>query len=288
VAARWRAATFVHILEFSLLLLVVSYAAGLVGALTGLGGGVVLVPTLVLLFHVDIHYAMGASLISVIATSSGAAAAFVREGYTNLRIAMFLEMAAVAGAVGGALLAAYLEASVIAVIFGGVLAFSSYFSFKRHEEAEPGRASHPWALRLGLEGSYRTAAGPRPYHVQHVPAGAGLMALAGALSGLLGIGAGAVKVLAMDQAMRLPYKVSTATSNFVIGITAAASAGVYFTRGYVDPGLTMPVMLGVLLGALTGVRVMVGTKAHGLRVLFSIVILVLAAEMIYQGVRGGL
>jgi uncharacterized membrane protein YfcA len=278
----------VHILEFSLLLLIVSYAAGLVGALTGLGGGVVLVPTLVLLFGVDIHYAMGASLISVIATSSGAAAAFVREGYTNLRIAMFLEVAAVVGAVAGALLAAHLDASIIAVIFGAVLAFSSYFSFRRREEVEPDRASHPWAVRLRLEGSYRTEAGPQGYHVQHVPAGAGLMALAGALSGLLGIGAGAVKVLAMDQAMRLPYKVSTATSNFVIGITAAASAGVYFTRGYVDPGLTMPVMLGVLLGALTGARVMVGTTGRGLRILFSIVILVLAAQMIYQGLRGGL
>jgi len=278
----------VPIFEFSLLLLIVSYAAGLLGALTGLGGGVVLVPTLVLLFGVDIHYAMGASLISVIATSSGAAAAFVREGFTNLRIAMFLETAAVVGAVAGALLAAHLDASVIAVIFGGVLAFSSYFSFRRREEAEPALTSHPWALRLGLEGSYPTKAGPRHYQVQHVPAGAGIMALAGALSGLLGIGAGAVKVLAMDQAMRLPYKVSTATSNFVIGITAAASAGVYFTRGYVDPGLTMPVMLGVLLGALTGARIMVGTRARGLRVLFSVVILVLATEMIYQGLVGGL
>jgi uncharacterized membrane protein YfcA len=277
-----------HTLEFSLLLLTVSYAAGLVGALTGLGGGVVLVPTLVLLFGVDIHYAMGASLISVIATSSGAAAAFVREGYTNLRIAMFLEVAAVIGAVAGALLAAHLDASVIAVVFGVVLAISSYFSFERREGAEPERASHPWAVRLGLDGSYRTEAGLRDYRVQHVPAGAGLMALAGALSGLLGIGAGAVKVLAMDQAMRLPYKVSTATSNFVIGITAAASAGVYFTRGYVDPGLTMPVMLGVMLGALTGARAMVGIRGRSLRVTFSVVILVLAAEMIYQGLRGGL
>lgn len=276
-----------HILEFSLLLFAVSYAAGLVGALTGLGGGVVLVPALVLLFGVDIHYAMGASLISVIATSSGAAAAFVREGFTNLRIAMFLEMAAVVGAVAGALLATHLNASVIAVIFGGVLAFSSYFSLRRREGAEAHPASHPWALRLGLEGSYHSATGPRHYSVQHVPAGAALMGLAGALSGLLGIGAGAVKVLAMDQAMRLPYKVSTATSNFVIGITAAASAGVYFTRGYVDPGLTMPVMLGVLLGALSGARIMVGAKSRRLRLVFSIVILVLAAEMIYQGLTGG-
>jgi uncharacterized membrane protein YfcA len=283
--ARWR----MNNLEFSLLLLALSYGAGLLGSLTGLGGGVVLVPTLVLLFGVDIHYAMGASLISVIATSSGAAAAFLREGYTNLRIGMFLEVAAVVGALVGALLAAALNAHVIAVIFGVVLLFSAYLSFRRREEAEPDRSSHPWAVRLRLEGSYQTPGKPpRAYRVQNVPAGAALMALAGALSGMLGIGAGAVKVLAMDEAMRLPYKVSTATSNFVIGITAAASAGIYLTRGYVDPGLTMPVMLGVLAGARSGARIMAGAKSQRLRIVFSIVILALAVEMIYEGLTGGL
>jgi uncharacterized membrane protein YfcA len=276
-----------HVVEFSAYLLIVSYCAGLLGSLTGLGGGVVLVPALALLFNVELHYAMGASLISVIATSSGAAAAFVREGYTNLRIGMFLEVAAVVGAVVGALLASMLNEHVIAVVFG-VMLLSSSLSFRRTEEREGDRPSHPWAVKLHMEGTYCTSAGELPYRVQHVPVGLGLMGLAGALSGLLGIGSGALKVLAMDQAMRLPYKVSTATSNFVIGITAAASAGIYFTRGYVDPGLTMPVMLGVLVGSLTGARLMVGAKSQVLRVLFRLAILGLAFEMVYQGITGKL
>ena len=275
------------ILEFTALLLFVAYAAGLLGSLTGLGGGVVLVPALVLLFHVDIHYAMGASLISVIATSSGAAAAFVREGYTNLRIGMFLEVGAALGAIAGAFIAALLPANVIAVIFGVVLLFSAYLSYRRKEDSEPDRESHPWAVRLKMEDSYPTPAGPKAYRVYKVPTGLSLMGAAGVLSGLLGIGSGAVKVLAMDQAMRLPYKVSTTTSNFIIGITAAASAGIYFSRGYVDPGLTMPVMLGVLLGSLTGAKILVGARSEALRLIFSLVILGLAIQMIYQGVFGG-
>ena len=271
-------------LEFSSYLLIVSYIAGFLGALTGLGGGVVLVPALVLLFRVDIHYAMGASLISVIATSSGAAAAFIREGYTNLRIGMFLEVGAVLGAIVGAFVAALLNAHVIAVIFGMVLLASAYLSLRRDEATESDRPSHPWATRFSMEGVRPTLTGPRDYRVHNVPAGLGLMGLAGTLSGLLGIGSGAVKVLAMDYAMRLPYKVATTTSNFIIGITAAASAGVYFTRGYVDPGLTMPVMLGVLVGSLTGARVLGSTKSHSLRIVFGLVILALGIEMIYNGV----
>jgi uncharacterized membrane protein YfcA len=276
------------ILVFSAYLLGVSFGAGFLGALTGLGGGVVLVPSLVLLFHVDIHYAMGASLISVIATSSGAAAAFIREGFTNIRIGMFLEASAVIGALVGAVVAAILNANVIAVIFGLVLLFSAYLSFRRKESHEEDRPSHPWAVRLRMEDSYPTPAGERSYRVHNVPSAFGLMGLAGVLSGLLGIGSGAVKVLAMDQAMRLPYKVSTTTSNFIIGITAAASAGVYFTRGYVDPGLTMPVMLGVLVGSLVGARILGGARSQTLRVIFSLVILLLAVEMLYNGIRGGL
>jgi uncharacterized membrane protein YfcA len=278
----------VTVLVFSAYLLAVAFTAGLLGALTGLGGGVVLVPSLVLLFHVDVHYAMGASLISVIATSSGAAAAFIREGFTNLRIGMFLEASAVIGALAGAVVAAILHANVIAVIFGLVLLASAYQSFRRKDEHEQDRPSHPWAVRLRMEGSYPGPLGEQPYRVHNVPAAFGLMGVAGVLSGLLGIGSGAVKVLAMDQAMRLPYKVSTTTSNFIIGITAAASAGVYFTRGYVDPGLTMPVMLGVLLGSLTGARILGRAKSRTLRVTFSLVILLLALEMLYNGITGAL
>lgn len=277
-----------NVIEFTVLVFMVSYLAGLLGALTGLGGGVVLVPALVLLFHVNIHYAMGASLISVIATSSGAAAAFIREGYTNLRIGMFLEMGAAVGAILGAFIAALLPANIIAIIFGLVLLLSAYLSFRRKEDDEQDRPSHPWATRLGLEGTHPTPAGMQRYRVHKVPHGLTLMGIAGMLSGLLGIGSGAVKVLAMDQAMRLPYKVSTTTSNFIIGITAAASAGIYFSRGYVDPGLTMPVMLAVLLGSLTGARILVGARSQALRTVFSIVILGLGLQMIYNGFAGGL
>ncbi len=277
-----------NIVDFSFYVLIVSYGAGLLGALTGLGGGVVLVPALVLLFHVDIHYAMGASLISVIATSSGAAAAFVREGYANIRIGMFLEVAAVIGATAGAVVSAILHAAVIEVVFGIALLLSAYLSFHRRREARVSPASRPWVVRLGLEGSYPDHGIERRYSVHNVSAGFSIMGLAGVLSGLLGIGSGAVKVLAMDKAMGLPYKVSTATSNFIIGITAAASAGVYFTNGYVAPGLTMPVMLGALMGSFTGAKIMVGAKSRTLRMVFSVVIFGLGMEMIYIGIGGRL
>ncbi len=270
---------------FSLLLFAGSLFAGLLGALTGLGGGVVIVPLLTLVFGVDIRYAIGASLVSVIATSSGAAAAYVKEGYSNVRIGMFLEIATTFGALTGAALAAHLPNSAIAVTFGVVLLVSAWLSSRQHRDVA---VEHPdWlATRLRLDSRYPTEDGWVPYHVRGVPQGFGLMYLAGALSGLLGIGSGAVKVLAMDQAMRIPFKVSTTTSNFMIGVTAAASAGVYLNRGYIDPGLAMPVMLGVLAGSLTGARLLSRSSVRALRTLFAIVIFVLALEMIYQGLSG--
>jgi len=264
-----------------------SLAAGFLGALTGLGGGVVIVPMLTLAFGVDIHYAVGASLVSVIATSSGAAAAYVREGYTNLRIGMLLEIATTMGAVVGASLAAVVPADAIAIIFGLVLLHSAYLSRRPHRDEDTALAApDPLARRLRLDSTYPTPDGLRPYHVRRVPAGFALMGVAGVLSGLLGIGSGAVKVLAMDQAMKLPFKVSTTTSNFMIGVTAAASAGVYLSRGYVDPGLAMPVMLGVLAGSFLGARVLVVASSRWLRVVFALVIVVLAIEMIYNGLAG--
>jgi uncharacterized membrane protein YfcA len=274
------------VLTFTCYLLITSAAAGAIGSLTGLGGGVVLVPILVLLFHVNVHYAVGASLISVIATSSGASAAFIREGYTNLRIGMFLQVAACGGALAGAFLAEHLHARIIAIIFGVVLIFSAYMSFKRKEASDQGWPSDRLAVRLGMEGVLPMPGGSKPYSVDHVAGGFSLMAVAGALSGLLGIGSGAVKVLAMDQAMRLPYKVSTTTSNFMIGITAAASAGVYLTHGFIDPGLTMPVMVGVFLGAFVGARFLMVAKTESLRLFFSVIVFVMAVEMIYSGITG--
>ncbi len=274
------------VLEFTALVWIGSLVAGLLGSLTGLGGGVVLVPLLTLLFKVDIRYAIGASLVSVIATSSGAAAAYVKEGFSNIRIGMFLEIATTLGAIVGAFLATKVSASSIAVIFGVTLLYSAFLSRRPRTKQEREVPPDPLATRLRMNGSFPDAGGMRSYNVQSVPTGFSLMFGAGALSGLLGIGSGAVKVLAMDQAMKIPFKVSTTTSNFMIGVTAAASAGIYLNRGYIDPGLAMPVMLGVLIGSLLGARILVEAETKWLRLLFSMVIALLGAEMVYKGLTG--
>lgn len=275
-----------NIAEFTAVVWVVSLIAGFLGSLTGLGGGVVIIPVLSLILGVDIRYAIGASLVSVIATSSGAAAAYVREGFTNIRIGMFLEIATTLGALAGASVAVVMPATAIAVIFGVVLIHSAYLSSRARHERTGDQPPDPLATRLKMNGTYPTPGGPERYHVRHVPGGFAMMFVAGALSGLLGIGSGAVKVLAMDQIMRIPFKVSTTTSNFMIGVTAAASAGVYLRRGYIDPGLAMPVMLGVLAGSLIGARVLVGARTRVLRAVFGLVILLLGIEMIYNGLTG--
>ena len=263
-----------------------SLLAGFLGSLTGLGGGVVVVPLLTLVFGVDIRYAIGASLVSVIATSSGAAAAYVREGFSNIRVGMFLEIATTMGAITGAIVAAYLHLSWIAIIFGLVLLYSAYESVRSRKDSTGPSQPDRLATRLRLDGSFPDSGSVRAYHVSNVPAGFGLMFTAGILSGVLGIGSGAVKVLAMDRAMKLPFKVSTTTSNFMIGVTAAASAGVYLNRGYIDPGLAMPVMLGVLAGSLAGARFLAGAKVKVLRIVFSIVVAALGLEMIFNGLGG--
>jgi uncharacterized membrane protein YfcA len=263
-----------------------SLLAGLLGALTGLGGGVVIIPLMTLAFGIDIRYAVGASLISVIATSSGAAAAYVREGYTNIRIGMFLEVATTIGALGGAALAGVLSTGTIAVVFGVVLAFSAIQSLQASHDLSGAPLSDRAALLLRMNGDYPLGGRRQPYNVTGVAPGFGLMLVAGVLSGLLGIGSGAVKVLAMDRIMRIPFKVSTTTSNFMIGVTAAASAGIYVSRGYVVPEIAMPVMLGVLAGSLAGSRVLVSVRTSVLRKLFAIVVLLLAAEMVFNGVTG--
>ena len=277
-----------NIIEFSLLVCVSSVLAGFLGSLTGLGGGIIITPVLTLALGVDIRYAIGASLVSVIATSSGAAAAYVREGFSNIRIGMFLEIATTLGALGGALLATKMPTSSISIIFGLALLYSAYASSRpRHLHLGDCRPD-PLATRLKMNSVYPTNDGPVGYCPQAVPTGFSLMFGAGVLSGLLGIGSGAVKVIAMDQAMRLPFKVSTTTSNFMIGVTAAASAGVYLSRGYINPGLAMPVMLGVVSGSLVGARVLAEVKTKWLRIVFGVVIAIMALEMIYHGVTGRL
>jgi hypothetical protein len=271
---------------FASLLFGTSIAAGLLGALTGLGGGVVIVPVLALLFKVDIRYAIGASIVSVIATSSGSAVAYVREGLSNIRIGMFLEVATTLGALLGAYLTAKISTHWIAIIFGLVLLYSSFASFSKKSDPPATDQLNPLAQRLELFGTYPGPNGREAYTAQRVPLGFGIMFGAGTLSGLLGIGSGAVKVLAMDQAMKLPFKVSTTTSNFMIGVTAAASAGIYLARGYIDPIIAMPVMLGVLGGSLIGTRVLVKARVTTLKSLFALVIVVLGCEMIYSGITG--
>jgi uncharacterized membrane protein YfcA len=241
---------------------------------------------LTLVLGVDIRYAIGASLVSVIATSSGAAAAYVREGFSNIRIGMPLEVATTLGALIGAVLASKVPNAAIAVVFGIVLIHSAYLSSRAQRDPIGDIPPDPLAQRLRLDSSYPTAKGPKAYRVRAIPGGFSVMFAAGALSGLLGIGSGAVKVIGMDQIMRIPFKVSTTTSNFMIGVTAAASAGVYLNRGYIDPGLAMPVMLGVLIGSLLGARLLAGAKTRVLRLVFAAVILALGVEMIYKGLTG--
>ena len=275
------------LLSFTLFVFLGSFIAGLLGALTGLGGGVVLIPLLTLVFHVDMRYAIGASLISVIATSSGAAAAYVREGYSNVRIGMFLEVATTFGAMFGAFLATRAPTRALAVIFGMVLIYSAWLSRSQVEDGLDNVAINPWSDLLGMSGEYPVAGqGLVSYTVDRIPAGFATMFGAGTLSGLLGIGSGAVKVLAMDKVMRIPFKVSTTTSNFMIGVTAAASAGIYLARGYVDPGLAFPVVLGVLGGSLLGARTLVFCRVSLLRVIFAFVIAALGIEMIVNGWLG--
>ena len=274
-------------LLFTIIVWVTGMLAGFLGALTGLGGGVVLVPALALLFHVDIKYAIGASLVCVIATSSGAAAAYVKEGYSNIRIGMLLEIATTLGAIVGAFLATRISTHAIAIVFGLVLLHAAYQSlFGKKQDTSALLESDSLADKLRLAGDYPIGEKRQAYGVRNVPAGFSLMFGAGALSGLLGIGSGAVKVIAMDRAMRIPFKVSTTTSNFMIGVTAAASAGVYLGRGYIDPRLSMPVVLGVLAGAFLGSKVLVKAPVRALRVTFGVIIFLLALEMIFNGATG--
>lgn len=243
------------------------------------------------MLKVDIRYAVGASIVSVIATSSGAAAAYVRDGLANMRVAMFLELATVAGAVTGAMLAGVVGGRALYFLFGAVMAYSALAMLRKlREDGGPREEPPPNALadRLALHGSYYDASTDREvsYRVHRPLTGLGLMYLAGTVSGLLGIGSGALKVPAMDLAMGLPIKVSTATSNFMIGVTAAASAGIYFARGDIDPFIAGPVCVGVTLGAFAGSRYLAKLKSGSLRMLFVAVLLWVSYEMLSKGIRG--
>lgn len=273
-------------LTFVALVSAIGLGGGIAGALFGLGGGIFIVPALTLLFHVNIKYAIGASIVSVIATSSGAAAAYVRDRITNVRVGMFLEVATVSGALTGALAAGLVPGRILFVAFGSLLLYSIVPMVSRRGADLPAPGPpDPLAARYRLRGHYFDPAIGHEvtYAARRVPAGSAMMYLAGLISGLLGIGSGVFKVLAMDVLMRLPLKVSTATSTFMIGVTAAASAGVYFARGDVNPLVAAPVALGVLVGAWIGSRLMVRTHPQTLRVLFVPLLAYVGMTMVARG-----
>jgi uncharacterized protein len=273
-------------IEFFVATLSLSVAAGLLGSLLGLGGGIIVIPGLTLLLGVDIRYAIGASIVSVIATSSGAAAAYVREHLANLRVAMFLEVATTTGALSGAYVAGLISVRWLYIIFGVVMAYSALAMFrKRHQSAQEDPPPDALCDRLNLHSEYydEATAAHVAYRVTHARTGLGLMYIAGLVSGLLGIGSGALKVPAMDLAMRLPIKVSTATSNFMIGVTAAASAGVYFARGDINPFIAAPVAGGVLAGATAGSRLLGRLQSSSVRAAFVVVLVVVSIQMFYKG-----
>lgn len=273
------------VLIFTIILLVGAYLAGLLGSLTGLGGGLVVIPLLTLGFGIDFHYAIGAALVASIATSSGSASAYVKEGMTNIRLGMFLEIATTLGAVGGAFVALWMPTNIIAVIFGITLIFTAIMT-QRKGPANDNVKGSALAQKLKLYGTYPTKEGLKSYQLTHVISGFFIMIVAGVLSGLLGIGSGVLKVLAMDSAMKVPFKVSTTTSNFMIGVTACASAVVYLQRGYIQPGIAFPIIIGVLGGALTGAKLLKRMQVKLLRRIFSIAILLVAINIIYNGIVG--
>lgn len=275
--------------EFQISLLFISLLAGVVGSLLGIGGGIIIIPALTLFFKVDIRYAIGASIVSVIATSSGAAATYVRERIANLRVAMLLEIATTLGALSGAYLAGRIANRWLYIVFALVMGYSSLIMFKTRSESHlalpvPSR----WADLLQLHSRYfDSALGEEVnYRVAHTRLGLLLMYVAGIVSGLLGIGSGALKVPAMDLAMQLPIKVSAATSNLMIGVTAAASAGVYFMRGDINPFIAAPVAAGVVFGALIGSRLLGKIRSRIIRVAFAAVLLLVCAQMLWKGLWG--
>jgi uncharacterized membrane protein YfcA len=284
-------ASSLHISVTTLILIFLgSLFAGLIGALVGLGGGILVVPMLTIAFGIPLPLAIGASIISVIATSSGAAAAYVRDHITNLRIGMFLEIATTIGAISGAFLAGILSPNLLGVIFGMILLISAIpLLFKLGEEVPQNVTNDRWANVLKVASTYPDQNLGREvnYQVTRIPWGFAMMYVAGLISGLLGIGSGTFKVLAMDTIMRLPLKVSTTTSNLMIGVTAAASAGIYLERGDIPPFIAAPVALGVLLGAILGARLLPHISNKTLRLIFIPILAIAAIEMILHGLGLG-
>jgi uncharacterized protein len=275
-------------LDFMLVTFLASILAGLIGSVLGLGGGIIVVPTLTLLLGVNIRFAIAASIVSVIATSIGAAAAYVREHLTNLRLAMVLELATTAGALCGAYMAGLVPAAWLQRIFGILLVYAAIMMLIR--TARPGRGPappDPLADRLRLHNGFYDPWQKLQvnYSVCRTWLGLVVSGLAGAVSGLLGVGGGLLKVPVMTLGMRVPIKAATATSNFMIGVTAAASAGVYFLRGDIDPFIAAPVVLGITIGAYTGSRLLGRLRSSWVRLAFVVILLIVSFQMLTR--QGG-
>lgn len=270
---------------YEILLFVISIGAGFLGSLLGIGGGMIIVPMLTLVLHVDIRYAIAASLISIVATSSGAAASFLKDHLTNLRVAVLLEIGTVFGAITGFLISKSISSSYLYLVFGGFLLFSAAMMLKKKGDNIT-MIDHPWSQKLRLGSSYPGVGGTVvEYKVAGVPLGLFFMYFAGIMSALLGIGSGILKVLAMDGVMKLPMKVSSATSNFMIGVTATASAGAYLIEGDIHPQIAGPVAVGIIIGSYVGARAMIGMKPQLIRKIFVVLLGLVSVQMIMKGIE---
>ncbi|MBX2986069.1 MAG: sulfite exporter TauE/SafE family protein [Bacteroidia bacterium] len=275
-------------LVYSLMLVVVSLFAGLVGALTGLGGGIIIVPALTLLFDVPIPYAIATSLIAVISTSSGAASAYVKEGYTNLQVGMFLQIATSLGAVLGAVVILWMNVptDLLGIVFGLVLIVTAILTMQAKADHREAVVRGSLSEKLQLYGAFPVNGVQEKYGSANPILGSVVMSVAGFLSGLLGVGGGVFKVLAMDNVMRLPFKVSTTTSNFMIGVTAVSSAIIYLANGYVVPLLAAPVLIGIIIGSFLGAKILNKINVKLLKQIFAVIVVVIALYMIYNGLTG--
>ncbi|RYZ76358.1 MAG: sulfite exporter TauE/SafE family protein [Proteobacteria bacterium] len=270
---------------YEILLFVISIGAGFLGSLLGIGGGMIVVPMLTLFLHVDIRYAIAASLISIVATSSGAAASFLKDHLTNLRVAVLLEIGTVFGAITGFLISKSISSSYLYLVFGGFLLFSAAMMLRKKGDNIT-MNDHPWSQKLRLASSFPGIDGtPVEYKVAGVPLGLFFMYFAGIMSALLGIGSGILKVLAMDGVMKLPMKVSSATSNFMIGVTATASAGAYLIEGDIHPQIAGPVAVGIIIGSYVGARAMIGMKPQLIRRIFVLLLGIVSVQMIIKGIE---
>ncbi|MCX6354330.1 MAG: sulfite exporter TauE/SafE family protein [Candidatus Aureabacteria bacterium] len=274
-------------LEFTLINFAISCGAGVLGALLGIGGGVILVPALTLLLGVDIRCAAGASIISVIATSIGSSSMYIKSGMANMRLAMFLEVGTVSGALMGAFAAGVISSRWLHIIFALVLFYIAYAMFRGREvDSKVSTACDNWAKRLRLGGCYHDESKGKEicYGVRHTPEGLGVSCIAGVMSGLLGLGGGFMKVPAMNLMMGVPFKAASTTSNFMIGVTAAAGAGVYFARGDILPFVAAPIATGVIMGSLLGARLMKRVHGRMLSILFAVLLCWMAFQMFWKGI----